>query len=114
MTIDHSTNKVTRAKLRKQYRDLYDRLAELFFKTDPIRINFGDNTDEYEPEVETILPRLQQCTSELECLKVIHEEFVRWFDVQTAGPISNYETIARQTWLLWNERKLNSIQPPLT
>jgi hypothetical protein len=39
--------------------------------------SFDDHTDEYDPEVETILPRLNACHSRLDVLRVVQEEFVR-------------------------------------
>jgi hypothetical protein len=47
-----------REQLKKQYGSLYDTASGLLFESDPIGINFEDNTDEYEPEAATILPRL--------------------------------------------------------
>ena len=67
----------------------------------PIGINFEDNTDEYEPNRETILPRLRNCHSEGDVLQVVHAEFVRWFDPATAGPPEHYEKIAKDVWQLW-------------
>jgi hypothetical protein len=108
-----------RAKLRKEYRNLFGKLAALLFRHDPMDIAYindlqvQDNPDEYEPEVGTILPRLRTCASEGDCLKVIHEEFCRWFGEETAGPISNYETIAHEAWIMWNDQELNSKKPEL-
>src|ERR1700677_699832 len=96
-----------REKLREKYKKKYDQLSELLFRHDPIGIAFighdqvADNPDEYEPEVGTILPRLRDCSSEADCLKVIHEEFSRWFGGE-AGPISHYKKIAHETWIMWN------------
>ncbi len=61
-------------------------------------INFEENTDEYEPEVGTILPRLRTCRSEDDVRQVVHEEFVKWFDVTTAGPPDRYQAIAMRVW----------------
>jgi hypothetical protein len=52
-----------RRQLRNMYGALYDDVAALLFRHDPIGINFDVNTDEYEPEVGTILPRLRSCKS---------------------------------------------------
>jgi hypothetical protein len=75
------------------------------FSHDPIGINFGDtdNPDEYEPETGTILPRLAACTSSDEVLQVVHQEFVRWFDLDTAGPPERYAQVALDLWQLWRE-----------
>jgi hypothetical protein len=107
MIRDQATIRAERKRLKNQFASLYDKLAALFFRHDPIGINFETNADEYEPEVGTILPRLDQCASEADCLKVVHEEFCRWFDEETVGPISNYEAIAKEVWTMWNDEKLN-------
>lgn len=31
------------------YKELFDALSKIFFEADPIEINFGTNSDEYEP-----------------------------------------------------------------
>jgi hypothetical protein len=87
-----------RKELRRQYGELYDRLSRLLFAADPIGINFDDNTDEYEPEVGSILPRLRTCSSAGDVQKVVHEEFCRWFDADQAGPLDAYEKIGRDIW----------------
>jgi hypothetical protein len=94
----------TRRQLREEYRELYDPLLALLFRADPIGINFEVNTDEYAPEVGTILPRLKSCTSADDVLQVVHEEFVRWFDPETAGSRDHYWGIAGDVWKLWEQR----------
>jgi len=92
-----------RKQLKAQYCGLFDDIAALLFRHDPIGINFESNTDEYEPEVGTILPRLQNCQSPDDVRQVVHEEFVRWFEVDTAGPQERYEAIAQEIWELWQQ-----------
>ncbi|MBI3874868.1 MAG: hypothetical protein HY300_02665 [Verrucomicrobia bacterium] len=72
----------------------------LLFRHDPIGINSKTNTDEYEPEAGTILPRLRDCRSEADVCRVVHEEFVCWFDSRTAGPREHYAKIAADLWQL--------------
>lgn len=55
---DKQTKEEYRANRVASKGKLYDQLCDLFFKYDPVGINLVDNIDEYEPEVETILPRL--------------------------------------------------------
>jgi hypothetical protein len=74
-----------RRKLKLEYGDLFDSIVALLFRNDPIGINFEDNTDEYDPEARTILPRLPTCKSSADVLRVVHEEFTRWFDPQQQG-----------------------------
>ena len=87
-----------RRALRREYGKLYERVSQLLFEWDPIGINFEDNTDEYEPEVDTILPRLRSCAGAGDVQRVVHEEFCRWFDADLAGPLEKYEQIGRDIW----------------
>jgi hypothetical protein len=78
-----------RHRLRAEYGALFNSIAALLFQADPIGISFdNENLDEYDPEVGTILPRLKDCASADDVLRVVHEEFVRWFDADNAGPAS--------------------------
>lgn len=76
----------------------FTRLNDILFHEDPIRINFEVNPDEYEPEVETILPRLCSASSVEDVRKVVHEEFVKWFTVSLAGPPEKYQVISERVW----------------
>jgi len=97
-----------RRRLKAQYADLFQSVSALLFRHDPIGINFEENTDEYEPEVGTILPRLETCHSAEDVLRVVHEEFVRWFDAGTAGSLERYREIAAEIWRFWVEHKAKS------
>jgi hypothetical protein len=94
-----------RRQLKAEYGELFDSVAALLFRHDPVGINFGENTDEYEPEARTILPRLHGCTSVDDVLTIVHEEFVRWFDTGNAGPQERYAGIAAEVWELWQRRQ---------
>jgi hypothetical protein len=52
-------------------------------------------------ETGTILPRLRTCESSTDVLRVVHEEFCRWF----AGSAGRYAKIADETWQLWQARR---------
>jgi hypothetical protein len=90
-------------RLRAEYGGLFDDVTAVFFRHDPIGINFEDNTDEYEPEARTILPRLRTCHSVEDVLTVVHEEFQRWFEPDIAGARERYSAIADEVWSLWNK-----------
>jgi hypothetical protein len=81
--------------------DLVSRVEALLFHHDPIGLDFGTNTDEYRAEAQTIVLRLDGATDERSVLKVVHEEFVRWFGASTAGPVESYRAVAADLWLLW-------------
>ena len=90
-----------RAKLKADYGALFDTIAEILFRLDPIGVNFEDNPDEYHPETGTILPRLKDCADVTDVQKVVHEEFVRWFGVGTVGPEATYQPVAAEVWRAW-------------
>ena len=75
-------------------------LEEVLFQHDPIGINFGENVDEYRPEAETITLRLPEASTMDDLLRIVHEEFVRWFGQSVAGPISRYEDITAEIWAM--------------
>jgi hypothetical protein len=93
-----------RRRLRAQYGELFDSLAALLYRHDPIGINFECNPSEYESEVETILPKLRHCHSAADVLQVVHWEFICSFDFATAGPIERYAEIASEIWQLWQKQ----------
>lgn len=92
-----------RRKLKAEYGKLYEAISVVLFLHDPVGINFETNTDEYEPEVGTILPRLKNCKSVEDIQKVVHEEFLRWFDTDTVGPREHYSKVAQEIWQLWQQ-----------
>lgn len=100
-----------RRRLRADYGELSNSLAALLLRHDPIGINFDDNTDEYELEAGTILPRLRGCTSADDVRRVVHEEFVRWFDASTAGSEEDYTEVASDIWRLWLASKTSNSGP---
>ncbi|MCE5268389.1 MAG: hypothetical protein LLG00_10935 [Planctomycetaceae bacterium] len=68
-------------------------------------INFESNTDEYDPEAGTILPRLSSCETEVDLLAVVHEEFTRWFG-DSAGSICRYRDAASEIWRIWTDARM--------
>jgi len=56
----------------------------------------NENTDEYEHEARTILPRLRECRSAKDALRAAHQEFVRWFEAENAGAEKHYTAIASE------------------
>ena len=90
-----------REQLKLKYKSLFDRLSQLLFEADPMDINYGSNTDEYDPEVGTILPRLESARSLEDVQAIVHEEFCRWFDPETAGSQEHYAAVSQQIWSEW-------------
>jgi hypothetical protein len=94
----------SREKLRAEYADLFASVSAILFECDPIGINFDDNTDEYDAEAGSIIPRLRECSTESEVRRVIHEEFAKWFS-DTAGEERRYTECARKIWSLWQTQQ---------
>jgi endonuclease IV len=92
-------------RLKMKYGDLFDKIAEILFRHDPILINFGHNTDEYYPEARTILPKLKNCQTVEDAQAMIHKEFQFWFGSEEAGEKEEYKNIAQEIWNLWQSRK---------
>jgi hypothetical protein len=86
---------------------LVTEMEALLYRHDPIGIAFGDNPDEYRPEAESIVARLPRARSVEDVRTLVHEEFVRWFDEDTAGPVSRYGAIARDVWTAWRAAASN-------
>lgn len=89
--------------LKKEYDEFFKTVEEILFRHDPIGINFEFNTDEYSPEVGTIIPRLKEAHTESNVLDIVVEEFKKWFD--GAEPISKqnpiYHAISKEVWEAW-------------
>ena len=75
----------------------------LLFTHDPIGLNVEFNKDEYSVEAKTITLRLRKAADKGDVQRIIHEEFVRWFDADTAGSPDRYTAIADETWSEWTE-----------
>jgi hypothetical protein len=111
MGSDLDIRRKERAALRQRYRDLFDAVAAILFHADPIEINFETNTDEYEPEVGTILPRLRQDSTVENVARIVHEEFVHWFGIDVAESSENYLSVAARILDAWQafNRRLSSL-----
>ena len=84
-------------------------LEAVLFEADPIGLDFEDNTDEYRSEAQTILLRLHEAASKEGVRRIVHEEFVAWFDDRMAGPPERYEQIARTIWLRFDPSQQNAL-----
>jgi len=90
-----------RRQMKSEHKELFAEVSAIFFRHDPIGINFETNTDEYEPETGTVLARLKEAGSARDLGRIIHEVFVLWFSPADAGPESRYTVIANDVWEAW-------------
>ena len=86
-------------RARTRYEVLVAAVASAIDEADPIGLLvLGCPGDEYSPEVGTIVPRVSKASDPAEVRRIIHEEFVRWFDASIAGPEPTYESLALRVW----------------
>ena len=91
-----------RDDLRRRYPGLYEALAEILFRHDPVGIDLEAHPEEYEPEVDAVLPRLAAANGIDDLTPVLFEEFVRRFG-SSAGRLEYYEPIAIDVWQAWQQ-----------
>jgi len=96
---------VDRDELKRKYKKLFFELQSILFEHDLMGINFEDNTDEYDPELGTILPRLSSAKNSDDVSKIIFEEFKKWFDADMAEKISKnaYNNLGKDMWVAWSK-----------
>ena len=94
------TNK-ERDAIKREYGTLFTSISDALFEADPVGISDDDNTDEYEPEAGTIIPRLSSAKSAEDVQTIVYEEFCRWFDPTIAGRRERYASVSTKIWDLW-------------
>lgn len=101
--------KLKRSGSRRRYGLLFDKVSSILFEADLQEINFEKNTDEYDPEAATILPRLTLANSVDDVALIVYEEFCKWFGNDEAGSISQYLEVAEQIWKVWRVFNLRQV-----
>jgi hypothetical protein len=94
-----------RADLRERYKTLFAQVSNALWTANPIGI-YGGPDDEYDPEVGTILPRLETARSPDDVQKIVFEEFARWFGKSSVGEYENFSEVSGTIWELWCEFKV--------
>ena len=95
--------RVERAEVKKKHPELFKEVSAILYRYDPIGIGgaVGAPPDEYDAEAGTIIPRLQECRSEQDAVRVVFEEFRRWFG-KDAGGEERYVRPGREIWQAWH------------
>lgn len=70
-------------------------LRKLFNEADLQGIYFGDNPDEYDPEIDAIVKVLPQCDSVAKVKSALWSVFKDKFGADIAGPESAYEGLSQ-------------------
>jgi hypothetical protein len=98
---DWVESRADRAEVKEKYGALFQEVSAVLFSHDPIGINFETNTDEYDAEAGTIIPRLKECRSEADAHRVVLEEFKRWCGDVTVGKSETYLKPSQEIWQVW-------------
>ena len=101
-----------RAEVQQQHPQLFAKVTEAMFRHDPIEINFETNTDEYDAEAGTVIPRLRDCSSSEDVVTVLHEEFSAWFGADTVGSRDRYSKLGSEIWHLWKTDQTEQVVAP--
>lgn len=92
-------DRLNRKAAKRRLDSLRRAVADAINTADPVSLlEDGAPRDEYEPEVGTILPRLADAQSAGDVRRILHEEFIRWFGEDLAGPDTAYDTPAQEIW----------------
>ncbi len=81
-------------------------ISAALFRADPIGLGDAGGADEYDSEAETVVLRLsdrRSLSTEDEVLHIVHDEFVRWFGEDLAGPRKRYSAAAADVHRIWGE-----------
>ena len=87
-------------RLKSQYAGLYEAVSKILLSYDLMVLDCGDNSDEYEPEVGTILPRLRTAQGPKDVARIVSEEFTKWFDCD-APSHDVFQQAALDIWHAW-------------
>lgn len=84
---------------KRRYLKLRGAVSDAVNRADPIGLlALGAPSDEYDPEVGTVLPRLRDAASAEGLAVILHEEFIRWFGSEQAGILDLYRRPAAEIW----------------
>lgn len=84
------------------YGKLYFDICIDLFNADPVGINFGDNLDEYTPEVHDIIARLQDNPDNVSTEVICEEVFFKWFSEDIAKDF-DFSDVAKSIELKWEQ-----------
>jgi hypothetical protein len=83
----------------RRYQVLVEAVERAINEADPIGLlHGGAPAAEYGPEISRIVPRIVRAQRPDEVIDVLHEEFLRWFGKDNAGPRQSYEAPGRWIW----------------
>jgi hypothetical protein len=98
--LELSQMRLQRQALRSMHKEVYEEILKILCRHDPIGICHTGRPrreEAYDPEVGTILPRLNKALSVEDVRRIVYEEFSRWFNV-AAGEETKYQQISIEVW----------------
>ena len=84
-------------------KDTFEEVCAILYKHDPIGLNFGDNSDEYQYEADYVVLRFREAENTKELAIIIKEVFANQFDQKLANnkhALETYDPIASEVWTL--------------
>jgi len=87
--------------MKSTYGALFDEVSAALFADDPMSVNVGNNTDQYDAEAAAVLPRLQAAHSADDVQVIVFEEFCKTSDKAKAGDVGRYEEVSEIIWEAW-------------
>lgn len=94
---------------RTERRALVAAIERAMNEADPLGLLAGGApSDEYAPEIGTIIPLLANAHLPDDVTGALHAEFVRWFGESTAGPRDAYRALAGRIWAALMEYRQSS------
>lgn len=108
-----------RERIKEEHLGVHRWLRDLFARHDPNGlIAVGAPNDEYEEQADLLLPRLLKLHhagefSQPAVLRIVHEEFIKWFGAATAGAEERYASSAEEIWREWGTGLAAPIPPPV-
>ena len=81
----------------------FSELSAIIYRVDPIGLNVEENSDEYDPEARTILPRLAGCRSREDVDRVVREELSSWFTPDIVARSPTCDELVEKIWA-WRQQ----------
>ena len=92
------------AQLAAQYGLFWPWLVACIFRHDPMRLDFGHNRDEYEPEAADLLTRLPDLRDAAQVTSALRAVFTHGFDGLDLGDETIYARLGAEIWTAWGAR----------
>ena len=94
-------------KEKEEMASLIRDVSAILFECDPMCLNFGTNSDEYDPEAVTIISMLKNTETENDSIEAIVDTFRRWFgeDHSEYKNDRKYISMAHRIWVACSEHQ---------